>query len=334
MRKERGLALVVGALVATSAVAGCGSLVRVPDQTYFGAPYNWTFRNRFPHADRLFNAFDYGHAALYDRLLRDEPRADVAVRDIEGREFEFITTRLLVHPPSLPLEERAIAPTYTTMVPELFAVFDWAHMLHRQLYDVLAVEKMDSTNRDARIADLLRYYASRHDLALSRHPKGMELMEGAPYSLAFRRQDPKFNGLLWSYHWYQLVIYDALLATNDPAGQRQNVEAATTRFWSLIEAAPSHMPTVMPLSAAVAPRFSGRYPEAAIIFDNLHSLHDVVSDILASPLVASGDKRTAILRAIRSYQDSTTDVTTLDEWRSMAQGMGADKMGGLAPTPR
>jgi hypothetical protein len=207
-------------------------------------------------------------------------------------------------------------------------------MLHRQLYDVLADVRLDSAARDGRVRELLRYYASRRDLALSALPKSMALMEGAPYSLVFRRQDPKFNGLLWSYHWYQMVVYDALLATSDEAGRRQNVDAATSHFWTLIADAPTHMPTVMPLAAAVAPRFATRYPDAAIIFDNLHALHDVVADILSSPLVPSRDKRGAILRALATFQDSTTEIMSRDEWRSMARDMGVDKMGGEAPTPR
>jgi hypothetical protein len=314
-------------------LASCSQVAQVAEQTYLGASYNWVFRNRFPPTDRLFNAFDYGHAILYERLLRDAGRANGAGEDIERREFTFITTRLLVHPPALPLEEHAIGPTFTNLVPELSAVFDWAHMLHRQLYDVLSDQKLDSAARDIRVAQLLRYYTSRRDLALSTAPKGMELMEGATYSLVFRRQDPKFNGLLWSYHWYQLVLYDALLATDDTAGQRQNVDAATARFWALLADAPLHMPSVMPLAAAVSPRFASRYADAAIIFDNLHSLHDVVADILASRAVAPGEKRSSILRAMRSFQDTTTDVTTRDEWRSMAREMGVEKMGGVAPTP-
>jgi hypothetical protein len=130
-----------------------------------------------------------------------------------------------------------------------------------------------------------------------------------------------------------LVLYDALLATNDTSGQRQNIDAASARFWTLIADAPSHMPTIMPLAAAVAPRLASRYPDAAIIFDNLHSLHDVVSDVLASRNVPLREKRSTILRAMRSFQDSTTDVTTRDEWRAMANEMHVDKMGGVAPTP-
>ena len=314
-------------------LAGCGSFARVPEQTYLGGSYNWAFRDSYPHSDHLFNAFDYGHAILYERLLRDKDRPEVAARDIDGREFTFITTQLLVHPPELPLEEHAIGPTYTTLVPELAATFDWTHMLHRQIYDVLADGKLDSMARDKRVRELVRYYESRPDIALSTRPKSMTLMEGAPYSLVFRRQDPKFNGLLWSYHWYQMVLYDALLATNDPAGRRRNVDAATAHFWSLLADAPAHMPTTMPLAAAVAPRFSERFPDAAIIFDNLHSLHDVVADILSSPQVADRDKRRVILRAIATFRDSTTEVVSRDEWKSMALEMGVEKMGGQAPTP-
>jgi hypothetical protein len=323
----------VGVLGVAAICTACGSFSRVPEQTYLGGSDNWAFRNIFPHSDRLFNAFDYGHAILYEHLLRDQGRPEVATRNIEGREFAFITTRLLVHPPDLPLEEHAVGPTYTTFVPELSAVFDWTHMLHRQLYDVLADQRLDSAAREARVGELMRYYTSRRDIALSTRPKSMMLMEGAPYSLVFRRQNPKFNGLLWSYHWYQMAVYDALLATSDPAGRRRNVDAATARFWALITDAPSHMPTTMPLAAAVAPRFAARYPVAAIVFDNLHSLHDVVADILASPIVPSREKRGAILRAVATFRDSTTEVISLEEWRSMAAEMGVEKMGGEAPTP-
>jgi hypothetical protein len=130
-----------------------------------------------------------------------------------------------------------------------------------------------------------------------------------------------------------MAVYDALLAADDAGGRHQNVDAATTRFWALIADAPTHMPTTMPLSAAVAPRFSARYPDAAIIFDNLHSLHDVVADILASPIVPSREKRAAILRALATFRDSTTEVVSREEWLSMAREMGVENMGGVAPTP-
>src|SRR5207237_561853 len=103
------------------------------DQTYLSASHNWAFRNEFRGVDALFNAFDYGHAKLYETLWRD-PHASRPVLD--ERQFQFITRDLLRHPPSVPLDEGAIAPGWEKLAPEVAAMFDWAHMLHRQLYDV------------------------------------------------------------------------------------------------------------------------------------------------------------------------------------------------------
>jgi hypothetical protein len=53
-----------------------------------------------------------------------------------------------------------------------------------------------------------------------------------------------------------------------------------------------------------------KYPELAIIFfDNLHSMHDVVSDILASPGPAN-EKRQRLLVAAQRHRDDTTMVTS------------------------
>jgi hypothetical protein len=100
------------------------------------------------------------------------------------------------------------------------------------------------------------------------------------------------------------------------------------------------MPHVMPMTAAVAPTFAQRYPEAAIIFDNLHSMHDVISDILANPSVPRDRKRAEIVLAARRYRDDTSFVMPIEAWRTMAQHMGIENMGGPAvnflaelPTP-
>ncbi len=312
------------------AIAGCGSpLIRQGyEQTYRPAPENWAFRDRYADVDGLINGFDYGHAIVYERLVVD-PSA--APRRLEDEDFDYITQQLLVHPPSLPGVEQAIGPHYTNLVPEVAETFEWSHMLHRQLYDICAEPGLSEAEREARVALAIRYYRSRHDVALSTSPKSMVLMEGQGYSLAFRRQDPKFNGLLWSYHWMQMALYDALMAA--PAGsaeQHANVGEVVSHFWSLVHETPAGPPSVMPMSAVVAPRFSARYPEAAIIFDNLHSLHDVVSDILTSPTVPRARKRAQILHAAAAYRDSTTAVTSRAEWVAMATMMGAEAMGGVA----
>jgi hypothetical protein len=294
------------------------------------ASHNWAFRSAYSKSDRLFNAFDYGHAVLYETLWRN-PSAPAAA--LEQREFDFITQKLLVHPPRVTLDESAIAPEYSKLAPEVVEMFEWAHMLHRQIYDVLADERIADRDRDARVAEVLKYYRSRPALAFSTRPKDMELMEGQPYSLAFRKKFPKYNGLIWSYHWLQMTLYDALLAGDNPGQRHANVAMVTDRFWEMLRGQKA-LPAMMPMSPAIATRFSSRFPDAAIIFDNLHSLHDVVADILANPSVARDRKRAEILSAAARYRDDMSNVTTAEAWRSMASEMGVENMGGLPPLRR
>lgn len=328
----RLIALVAGACIVT-VVAIAPSVAssqsgRYYDQTYLPASHNYVFANLHPGADRLFNAFDYGHSILYETLWR-KPQSPASVLDV--REFGFITTQLLVRPPKIPLDESAIGPEWTKLAPEALAMFDWAHMLHRQLYDVLADERIAPAEQDMRVAEVIKYYKSRPALAFSSRPKDMALMEGQPYSLAFRQRFPKYNGLVWSYHWLQMTIYDALLAGGTAPERSANVVTVVNRFREIVNGAPRSLPAVMPMSAAIAPRFTARFPEASIIFDNLHSMHDVVSDILANPNVPRSRKRAAILVAAAKYRDATSNITTVDEWLEMSVGMGVDQMGGVAP---
>jgi hypothetical protein len=307
------------------------------EQFYFPERTNWAFRNNYPAADRLFNAFDYGHAILYETLYT-EPNASPSA--LEEKEYDFITRRLLVNPPRVPLEEAAIEVAYAKIAPEAKAMFDWAHVLHRQIYDVWADERVPLGEKDARIARLLAYYKSRRDLAFSSVPKSMDLMEAQYYSRAFRERYPKFNGLIWGYHWLQVGLYEPLVTARSVEERQTGVLAAVARFRQMLQDAPEHMPRMMPMTAAIAPAFSARYPEVAIIFDNLHAMHDVISDILASPKVPMRRKRQEILVAGARYRDATSFAMSRKEWTEMAQMMGVQNMGGPAvgflpafPTP-
>ncbi|HEY0808553.1 MAG TPA: hypothetical protein VGD49_00270, partial [Longimicrobiales bacterium] len=229
---------------------------------------------------------------------------------------------------------------YAKLAPEAKAMFEWAHVLHRQIYDVLADEDLSQSARDAEIATLLRYYKTRPEIAFSSRPKNMELMEGQYYAPEFRNRYPKFNGLIWAYHWLQVGLYEPLMVGKDFDERQTGVTATVARFRQMIEHAPTNMPRVMPMTAAIAPTFAERYPEAAIIFDNLHAMHDVISDILTSAKVPRERKRAEIVLAARRYRDDTSFVMSVDEWRQMTQHMGQNNMGGPAvaflpdfPTP-
>jgi hypothetical protein len=187
------------------------------EQFYLQAPHNWSFRNQYASADRLFNAFDYGHAILYETLWT-KPNAPVA--RLEQKEFDYLTKTVLVKPPRVPLEEAAIEPKYAQLAPEAKVMFDWAHLLHRQLYDVLADERLSDAQRDREAQRLIAYYKTRPDLAFSSKPKTMALMQEQSYSLAFRKKYPKFNGLIWGYHWLQIGLYEPLLVGKTTAAKQ------------------------------------------------------------------------------------------------------------------
>ncbi|HUG39319.1 MAG TPA: hypothetical protein VMM12_02485 [Longimicrobiales bacterium] len=334
-----------GVLTAGALAVGTGVLVepvaaqwaRVHEQFYLPADHNWVFRDNYAGADRLFNAFDYGHAILYEELYR---RPNGPVERLEVREYDFLTKGLLKRPPRVPLEEGAIEVAYAKLAPEAKNMFHWAHILHRQLYDVLADERLTQAGKDAAVAEVLAYYRSRPEVAFSAVPRSMDVMDGHHYSLAFRERYPKFNGLIWAYHWLQVGLYEPLLVHDDGASRTAGVNATVGRFWQMLENAPESMPYLMPMTAGVAPAFAQRYPEASIIFDNLHMMHDVISDVLASPEVPRDRKRAEILRAAAMFRDDTTYAISVDEWRMMGDMMGVHNMGGVAvgfipdlPTP-
>jgi hypothetical protein len=327
---RKSLRAAAGAVVALSSLTGAlgAQWTQVYDQRYLPASHNWVFRNTYPGADRLFNAFDYGHSILYE-LLWTQPEAPPST--LEERAFGFITQQLLTSPPRVPLASRAIAPRYSRLAPEALAMFEWAHILHRQVYDILSDERLTRGEQDAELIRIVAYYRSRRDLAFSTRPKSMALMEGQPYSLAFRKRYPKFNGLIWAYHWLQVGLYEPFVTAHSGAARQAGIAAAVARFREMLIDPPHGMPGMMPMTAAIAPTFADRYPEIAIIFDNLHSMHDVISDILTNPSVPPDRKRAAILRAAAAYRDDTTAVTSVAEWREMAGMMGLDAMGGAVP---
>ena len=297
------------------------------EQFYLPASHNFAFRDNHPKADRLFNAFDYGHAVLYEKLWTEPATAKTT---LEGREYRFLTEELLVRPPRLPLVEEAIEPMYSLMAPEAKAMFEWAHILHRQVYDVLADERLDEAARERALARVQAYYLSRPELAFSTRPKSMALMQEQPYSLAFREGFPKFNGLIWSYHWLQVGLYEPLVVGRTAAERRALVEATVGRFRQMLPDAPHGFPVMMPMTGAIAPEFTRRWPTLAILFDNLHSMHDVISDILANPAVPRHLKRGEIMRAAAAYRDDTTEVMTVEAWQHMSHMMGIENQGGPA----
>ena len=300
---------------------------RRDEQFYYPGSFNWTFLRTYPEAARLFNAFDYGHAVLYERLytLPDSAAQTAAL----AREYRFLTTDLLVRPPRFAVAEEVIEPTYARLAWRAKMMFDWAHVLHRQVYDVYADERLSDAAKDSLIERLTDYYLSNRRYAFTTAPKSMALMDEQYYSQVFRRRHPSFNGLIWAYHWLQVGLYEPLIAGRTPDERKAGIGAAVARFWDMLREPPAGMPRVMPMTPTVAPLFTAQHPRAAAIFDNLHMMHDIISDILAADTVPRAEKRRVIIAALDEFQDPARNVMTHDDWLMMGEHMGGiDAMGG------
>jgi hypothetical protein len=308
---------------------------RRDEQFYYPGSFNWTFLKVYPEAARLFNAFDYGHAVLYERLLTAGEGSAAALE----KEYQFLTTDLLVRPPRYAVAEEVIEPTYAKTAWQAKQMFDWAHMLHRQIYDIYASERLGIEAKDSLIERVTDYYVSRKDLAFTDVPKSMGLMDEQYFSQLFRKAHPKFNGLIWAYHWLQVGLYEPLIAGQSSAEKKAGVKETLARFWSMLKDPPARFPSVMPMTATIAPIFSAKHPRAAVIFDNLHMMHDIISDVLAADTIPKGRKRAVIYEQLAEFRDGTKNVMTMDEWRNMGEmmggigAMGGPAMGGIVPPP-
>src|SRR5712692_1073690 len=304
---------------------------RRDEQFYYPGRFNWRFLERYPEAARLFNASDYGHAVLYETLLT---RRGPDVKRALDKAYAYLVGDLLVRPPRFAVPEEAIEPQYAKLAWRAKMMFDWAHVLHRQIYDVYADDRLSPAAQDSLIERITDYYLSKHDYAFAAAPKAMELMDDQAFSQAFRRAHPRFNGLIWAYHWLQVGLYEPPLAYHTEAERRAGVAATVARFRRMLADPPWSMPQVMPMTAAVAPEFSRRHPRAAAIFDNLHMMHDIVSDLLLADTLTVEGKRRAIYEQLAEFRDSTGNVMPREHWEMMGEMMGGvERMGGTGLVP-
>ena len=285
------------------------------EQFYYPGSFNWQFLAAYPAAARLFNAFDYGHATLYEHLLTSPPAQRSAALE---REYLYLTTDLLRRPPRFGVAEVAIEPQYARIARQARLMFDWAHVLHRQVYDVYADSSLSVARKDSLIETLTDYYLSRRGYAFTAVPKSMALMDGQWFSQRFRNAESRFNGLIWAYHWLQVGLYEPFVASDSPTKQKVGVDATVARFWAMLQDGTGRTPTVMPMTAAVAPGFARRHPRAAVIFDNLHMMHDIISDILMVDSLSRREKGQIIGKQLAEFRDGSRNVMTMEEWWSMS----------------
>jgi hypothetical protein len=64
-------------------------------------------------------------------------------------------------------------------------------------------------------------------------------------------------------------------------------------------------------------------------------MHDIISDVLASPTIPRDRKREVIVQQLEEFRSPVGNVLSMEEWRGMADHMGGvAAMGGPAVGPR
>lgn len=324
VNRVMGARAAVAALTLSAGFSVAGAQSSIYAQAPLPAPHNGALRERFSAVDRILNALTYLDAARYEALWSDSARAPGR---LEGADYTRVTSDLLNDPPRLPATLGILAPSLSRSVPEIIATLEWTDVVTRQAYDALAVGTAD---RVGRIAELMAYYRTRGDLAISAKPKSVDALDAQFYSLAFRRRYPKFNGLIWASRWLELSLYEALVVSETPAERHRMTVAAVQRFQTLLSGSPETAPYLLPLAPVVAPAFTQRYPELAAVLDNKHMLQDVMADILVSREVPASARRLEMIRAGALFRSDTAFAAPYESWLAMRTTIGAQNMGGPA----
>jgi hypothetical protein len=296
----RRLTIVASAMVAL-ATAACSQFEPRDKRFYYRALWNFSLREDLAELDSEFNGVDFGHSNLYENLLLTGGRDVPAIEERARKEtLAFIATKPRLNP-----NEEAIAPTYMKLAWRAQNTFDEAHALHRATYDIAVSDEPD---KDRAIRDVLAYY-NDSAYAITSKPLDHRRLDDFPYSKTFRQRFPLFNATIWSYHYLQVAVYDPLLAAPDLPAKTQAVRPILAAYRRYLEEPPVNW-TFMPLTAELSPKFAARYPELAHIFDNLHMLHDNISDILASERLPTWEaKRAEIYRLVNTYYLAAADAT-------------------------
>ena len=265
------------------------------DEVFYKAgSFNWKIYN-VPELALDFNGTGVGHAMAYEDLVRGRKAG------LETETFNRIV-RVLKNPPKYPVDEKAISPTFSNTYGPLEKVFDWAHLLHFMTIDIMAERNLSDDQKDAKIEEVWKYYQTQAPYVISGLPMNMAYLDSQAYSGTFRKTYPKVNGLFWGYHWLQTAVYDMLYRT--PVSSHIPQYDLMGKRYREIELYRTDR-DFMPMVAETSPRFAAKFPEIANSFDNLHMLHDMVNDILASDWITPKQKEEQVKLAITMVMASS-----------------------------
>ena len=301
MRLRQLLALFSITILIASVVGACAQLDQRDKRFYYRALWNFALRENLRDLDVEFNGVDFGHSNLYENLLLTGAKDVPAIEERARKEtLRFIASRPVLNP-----NEEAIAPTYMKMAWKAQNTFDEEHALHRATYDIYV---SDIPDRGDAIRKVLAFYQNSR-YAITSKRLDHQRLDTFPYSKSFRLKFPLINATIWAYHYLQVVVYDTLGAAHTLESKQQAVEPILHTYHRYLDKPPVEW-TFMPMTEGLSPKFVADFPEIANIFDNLHMMHDNISDILTTDLLPTWEeKRKEIYRVTQAYYWASADAT-------------------------
>ncbi len=164
--------------------------------------------------------------------------------------------------------------------------------------------------------------------ALASSPTDMAVVAANTPAGAFQQAYPRLHGLLWAQTWLKLAVFEPLLVYRTPQARQAGLAAVLARFWDMLDEAPLHFPTVMPMVPMIAQNFTVLSPAAAAILENEDLLREGIGDILVGEPAERRSR--AILATAAGVQDGGWRQITKFQWRQMARMHGVGNQGGFA----
>lgn len=284
-----------------------------------GLPAVGEFARRYPNVADVLSAVAAIDVAVYDALAAGPEGA--AVR-LDPRMFERFHGDL--RQPADAVEPRASGLPGSALGAR--DILQRTRGLYERVLDVYADDRIQDKARGVDAA--LEVYLRERQSAIAAVPKEMAVMDERPNAAAFREANPDVNGLLWASHWLRLAVLEPLVAYETPEERAAGLTGVLERFREMLDDVPENAPSHAPMAPAIAPRFVMRHGRAAAVLDNMHMMHGVVSDILASE--ARADEPAAIAEAVEQFTDPRHLALPELEWIRTSLRHGIFAQGGPA----
>ena len=292
-------------------------------------------RQQHPDLYELVTRMERAHGVLFAELAREGDVVRASGDDLPtfGFEFDMIDRLTFLVQSEGTADEEADAATagYAALGTRGAEIVGWGQAFQREVLSILANPEVE--DQGVALADAVRRYRSRTEVALPSAPKDMDILYGHEYALGFRTGYADLTGLLWAGHWARLAATEPFTDL-DPGPERlTGIDTVTTRYFAKLSYGepPDFFPSEIPLAPAIAPGLIWESPETAMIWDNLSMLLEVLADVLASP--ETSDVPVAIEATLDFFMDPTVAVTDQDEWEIMALRHGIFFQGGYPLVP-